>query len=123
MAKHHSETKVKSCEVKPDASVTAKVTIGQGQVGGWAIKLGSKLKQKGAEPAEVVLGIGDKLDGTYVRVDGVMMDVRPETDRLSLKTRVFADGEPVLTVTHRTDGGAGDSAHYTTLIYVIAGEQ
>jgi hypothetical protein len=113
-----SETKVFSYHVDDDSNVTAKVTIGNGQAGGWAIILGGKVKKKGSKPVDVPIGKGSTLRGKHMTVSSAVIDVRTQTDRLSVTTRIRG-GTKSMTCKHSKTGRQGETASYTTIVFFV----
>jgi len=96
--------------------LTALVTIGDGQRGGWAIRVGGKTT-KGSDPVQVALGDGAALQGKVVQVVVTVVDVRPETNRLSAIVEISGGPGGALAVEQTVDdGGDGDVAMFTTVV-------
>lgn len=119
VANQIGETKVHTYELGTAAKrITARITIGEGQRGGWAAFLDDKLIQKGSGPK--LLGLGDpaKLRGRRLLINSVVIDVRPETNRLSVTTLVKG-GRKELLARHKNVGGDGATANYVTVVIFV----
>jgi hypothetical protein len=113
-----SETKVFSYAVDDDSDVTARVTIGNGQAGGWAIILSGKVKKKGSKPEDVKIGKGSKLRGKHMTVSTAVIDIRTQTNRLSVTTQLRG-GPKNLQCKHSKTGRQGETASYTTIVFFV----
>lgn len=104
--------------VADGSDVLLRITIGEGQGGGWIVAWDSgDIVAKGASPEPVHLGLGRQLRGRVLQVVATAVDIRPETNRLS-RTLVLGggpDGDREI-VDRWDDGGDGDAAVFTTLI-------
>lgn len=118
MAKQIGETRVHTYEVGSAAAITARITIGEGQRGGWAAFLDDKLLDKGSGTEELGLGAATKLRGRRLIVNSVVIDCRPETNRLSVTT-VVKGGKKPLRAKHANNGDDGATANYVTVVIFI----
>ncbi|HWM85041.1 MAG TPA: hypothetical protein VNO33_04365 [Kofleriaceae bacterium] len=118
MAKQIGETRVHTYQVGAAGQITARITIGQGQHGGWAAFLDDKLLGKGSKPRDLKLGASARLKGHRLVVNSVVMDVRRETNRLSVST-LLKGGAKQLRAAHEHVGDAGASANYVTVVIFI----
>jgi hypothetical protein len=118
LAKQIGETRVHTYEVGASRRITARVTIGEGQRGGWAAFLDNKLLDKGSKSKALGLGEADRLRGRRLIVNSVVIDVRPETNRLSVTTTVKGGKKP-LRASHTNNGDDGATANYVTVVIFI----
>ena len=120
MANQIGETRVHMYEVGGAAArkITARVTIGEGQRGGWAAFLDDKLLEKGSGPKVLGLGEAAALRGRQLLINSVVIDVRPETNRLSVTTRIKG-GRKELLARHKNVGDDGATANYVTVVLFI----
>jgi hypothetical protein len=114
---HNPMPKLINYRVAPKSKVTVRVTIGDAQQGGWAIGFGPADVKKGSEPDPVPIGVGKAVKGRTLQVVATVVDVRPETNRLSATVTVSGgpDGDVKVPQSY-DDGSAGDSALLTTLV-------
>lgn len=123
MGKMISDVKSSLCRAKPTEQVSVKATIGNGQPGGWAMKLAGNLIASGTEPTDVALGTGAALDGKMLEISATMKAVVPGASRLSLRADLATaagalDGSPV---TIDDPAELGDSAGYSIIVFFQAG--
>lgn len=114
MSKTITDVKLMQHKLEVGKRVLARATIGNGQMGGWVMLLGATRVAGGNEPVEVALGSGEELVGKHLEVSAVIVDVRPQTDRLSLLVEVWNEGGTERTrgtIAH--EGDPGDSAAYS----------
>jgi len=119
MGKMISDVKSALCRPRAGDQVVAKATIGNGQPGGWAMKLGGDLLASGTEPKDVALGTGASLDGKTLEISATMKAVVPEASRLSLRADLTAAGNAVdgAPITIDDPAQVGDSAGYSILVF------
>jgi hypothetical protein len=104
-------------KVDDTSKVTAKVTIGEGQRGGWSMGLGDQPTKKGSDEKPVDLGTGQEVRGQFLQVDVTVVDVRIETNRLS--SVVTIDGGPAGPIAIPQvimDNADGDVALFSTVV-------
>lgn len=94
-----------------DVEVSA--TIGNAQVGGWAMFLDGAFLAGGSGSTPVSLGKGAGLIGRVLEVSANITDVQGAHDRLSLRVRVTGHAEPI-DIAH--DGSPGGRAAYSILV-------
>lgn len=117
MSIHNPMPKWIDYEVAKASKVTVRVTIGDAQVGGWAIGFDPKDVMKGSEPDPVDVGTGQEVKGRILQVVATVVDVRPETNRLSAVVTVSGGPRGDVKVPQSFDDGSdGDSALLTTLV-------
>jgi hypothetical protein len=107
-----------SYKVTPTSKVTVRVAIGDAQQGGWAIGFGPGDVKKGSEPDPVPIDGGEEgIIGRTLQVVATVVDVRPETNRLSATVTVSGgpDGDVKVPQSY-DDGSDGDVALLTTLV-------
>lgn len=97
----------------PTDEVAVVATIGNGQLGGWAILLDGQFIQGGNTPARVVLGTGSELVGRTLEVSASITDVQGATDRMSLRVEVTGLPGPI-DIEHV--GPPGGRAAYSILV-------
>jgi len=104
-------------KVSPTSKVTAKVIIGDAQLGGWSISLGGTLLAKGADETPVEVATGAQLAGKILQVVVTVVDIQQETNRLSATVTISGGTAGDVPVTQTYDQGAdGDTAILTTLV-------
>jgi len=104
-------------KVAGKSDVTVRVSIGDGQLGGWAIGFGTDDIKKGSDPDRVSIGAGKDIKGRILQVVATVVDVRPETNRLSATVTVSGGPDGDVRVPHSFDEGEnGDTAILTTLV-------
>ena len=120
MANQIGETKVHTYEVGAATTrrITARVTIGEGQRGGWAAFLDDRLLQKGSGARVLGLGEAGALRGRRLLINSVVIDVRPETNRMSVTTQIKG-GRRELVARHKNVGDDGATANYVTVVLFI----
>lgn len=105
--------------VEPTSNVTASVIIGNAGRGGWAMTLTGQATVKGtdSDTNPVPLGNGAALVGKFLQVDVTVIDVRPETNRLSsIVTINGGPGGPLPIPQEVQDEADGDAAIFTTMV-------
>jgi hypothetical protein len=114
---HNPIPKFISYKVEPASAIEVTVAIGDGQTGGWAIGFGAGDVQKGSGNAPVRIGAGGAIKGRTLQVVATVVDVRPETNRLSAIVTVSGGPAAAVTVVQSYDAGSdGDVAILTTLV-------
>ncbi len=114
MSKTISDVKLMGHKVVAGKKVLARAIIGNGQLGGWTMLIGATRIAGGNEPADVVLGTAEELVGKHLEVSAAILDVREQTDRLSLVVEVWNEGEDARTRGKiASEGDPGDSAAYS----------
>jgi hypothetical protein len=106
------------CRPDPAADVTATATIGNAQLGAWAMLIDGKFIRGGNQPAAVPLGKGAALAGKVLEVSATITDVQGAHDRLSLRVRVTGLAKPI-DLAH--DGEPGGRAAYSVLVEFVSG--
>ena len=117
MSIHNPIPKWVTYKVNSNSNVKVRVLIGDAQQGGWAVGFGTDDIKKGTDPDAISVGTGKEVKGRTLQVVATVVDVRPETNRLS--TTVIISGGPGgdLKVPQSYDDGAnGDCAILTTLV-------
>jgi hypothetical protein len=103
--------------VEPASKVTVAVSIGDAQEGGWAIGFDPSAVKKGSDAKPIEIGTGAAVKGRTLQVVATVVDVRPETNRLSAVVTVSGGLDGAATVVQSFDNGAdGDTALLTTLV-------
>lgn len=97
----------------PEEDIEVSATIGNGQLGGWAVFLEGAFVRGGNEPVVVALGKGAALGGQILEVKANIIDVQGQTDRLSLRVRITGRDEPI-DIEHI--GPPGGAAIYRVLV-------
>jgi hypothetical protein len=117
MSIHNPIPKFVTYLVEPVSQLTAKVTIGDAQSGGWAIGFDDTHVKKGSGEDPVPVGSGRDVKGKLLQIVVTVVDVRPETNHLSC-TVTIAGGPsgPVEVEQAYDEGGDGDTAIFTTLV-------
>lgn len=67
------------------ADVTLAIRVGSGQIGSSTIFLGDKELASGGSMLSVLIGRGEDLKGTQVRVASLVQDVLTQTNRVSVE--------------------------------------
>lgn len=108
-------TDVKLVQYSPpkDDPIAVVATIGNAQLGGWAILLDGQFVQGGNTPTPVALGTGGELVGRTLEVSASITDVQGATDRMSLRVEVTGLPEPI-DIEHI--GPPGGRAAYSILV-------
>jgi hypothetical protein len=118
VANQIGETRVHTYEVGAAGQIVARVTIGQGQHGGWAAFLDDQLLAKGSKPRDMKLGAAAGLKGRRLLINSVVIDVRTETDRLGVTT-LLKGGVKQLRARHENVGDSGAIASYVTVVLFV----
>jgi hypothetical protein len=106
-----------SYPVRDDSKVVVQITVGDAQGGGWSIDLDDAKIQKGSGSAPVPIGDGKAIRGKELQVAVSVLDIRPETNRLSATVVIDGGTQGKQTVLQRyDDGDDGDLAIFTTLV-------
>lgn len=113
MGKTITDVKVVSHRVADD-SVKARVLIGEGQKGAWAMLIGASHFAGGTAAKWVTLGKGAALRGKHLEVSAIVMDVRKETDRLTVTVEI--SGPQTTRTVVSAVGKPGDNAAYSIII-------
>ena len=117
MSIHNPIPQFLTYRVHPSSEVTVAIAIGDAQTGGWAFGFGPDGVTKGSGDAPTSVGKGADLVGKMLQVVATVVDVRPETNRLSAVVTLAGGPGGAKNVTSSFDGGsAGDSALLTTLV-------
>jgi hypothetical protein len=106
-------------KVEPTSNVTAAVIIGNAGRGGWAMTLTGQATVKGTDSNNdpVLLGKGADVVGKFLQVDVTVIDVRPETDRLSSVVTINGGPAGALAIPQEVrDKADGDVAIFTTVV-------
>lgn len=104
--------------VRDDEAVSVRVTIGEGQAGGSAVFLGRDLIGSGHE-VNVRVGQGVDLRGQTLVISSTVVDVRPETNRVSTLTELFG-GIPTPQPIGQADVvGNGGAADFLTIVQFV----
>jgi hypothetical protein len=117
-----SDVKSALCRPKAGDQVVVRATIGNGQPGGWAMRLAGNVVGSGSEPEDVVLGTGAALDGKTLEISATMKAVVGGASRLSLLADLTAAGSAVDGAPIMIDDPAqlGDSAGYSIIVFFQA---
>jgi hypothetical protein len=104
--------------VTDDSHVTVQVIIGDAQGGGWVVAWDSaQVIKKGSEAEPVTVGQGKDIRAKTLQIVATAVDVRPESNRLSSTITISGGPEGTKTLVHQYgDGGAGDTAIFTTMV-------
>lgn len=106
-----------SYPVNDDSKIIVQITIGDAQGGGWSIDLDDAKIQKGSDSAPVPIGDGKAIRGKELQVAVSVLDIRPETNRLSATVVIDGGTQGKQTLPQRyDDGDDGDLAIFTTLV-------
>lgn len=117
MSIHNVFPKLVRYPIDPTCQLVAKVLIGDGQRGGWAIGFDDAKAQKGSAEDPVPIGVGKDIRGDLLQIVVTVVDVRPETNRLSCTVGIAGGPSGPVEVKQAFDGGAdGDTAIFTTLV-------
>jgi len=117
MSIHTLSPKVVIYKVDPTSQVTARVLIGDGQRGGWAIGFDQATVKKGSSPDQVAIGTGPAIKDRLLQVTTTVVDVRIETNRLSAVLTLAGGPQGDMEVPQAYDDGTdGDTAIFTTLV-------
>ena len=105
-------------KVAPNSNVTAAVTIGNAQRGGWAMSvLAETFKGTDEDTAPEPLGTGGALSGQFLQVDITVVDIREETDRLSAVVAIDGGLAGRIEIPQEVrDTADGDVAVFTTVV-------
>ncbi|HEY4184802.1 MAG TPA: hypothetical protein VGP07_07010 [Polyangia bacterium] len=99
------------------SKVTAQVVIGNGQRGGWAMKVTGLGTVKGSDEKVVKLGGGIALAGKLLQVNVTVVDVHPETNRLNAVVTVAGGpGAPLIISQEVPESADGDVAIFGALV-------
>ena len=104
-------------KVEPNSKIAVSASIGDAQMGGWAMGFDPQTAKKGSDATPVSMGTGAEVKGRILQVVVTAVDVNPLTNRLSAVVTVSGGPGGPLTVTQSYDDGAtGDTALLTTLV-------
>lgn len=120
MSVHVPRPQSLSYPVDDGSQVVVQITIGDAQGGGWSLDLDDTRFGKGNGSDPVPVGDGKTIRGKELQVAVSVLDIQPQTNRLS--ATIVIDGGPQgkQTVPHRYDeGDDGDLAIFTTLVEFI----
>jgi hypothetical protein len=96
--------------------VTVDAAIGDGQAGGHAVFLDRTLVEQGPDHVNKNLGDGDKLAGRVLVVSSVAVDVRPETDHVSVGVTLDGGVPSPMQIDQAADAPTNGTVSFLTVI-------
>lgn len=108
-----TDVKLVQFQPTPDQDLEVSATIGNAQLGAWAVFLDGAFIEGGNAPTAVNLGKGHALVGKVAEISATLSDVQGATDRLSLRVRLTGLATPI-DIEH--DGQPGGRAAYSVLV-------
>jgi hypothetical protein len=101
-----------------ESHVQVRVMIGDAQGGGWVVCWDAdNIIQKGSDSVPVSIGVGKDIRNKVLQIIATVVDIRPETNRLSSTATISGGvGGPKTLVHTHDDGAEGDSAIFTTMV-------
>jgi hypothetical protein len=112
---HNPIPKFVTYRVRPESDIEVAVTIGDGQVGGWAFGFEPGDVTKGTEKPAVV-GKGSEVIGKMLQIVATVVDVNPATNHLSAIVTISGGPGGPQRVTSSFQGADSDTAILTTLV-------
>jgi hypothetical protein len=104
--------------VTDDGHVTVQVVIGDAQGGGWVVAWDSaQVIHKGSAAELVTVGQGKEIRARTLQIVATAVDIRQESNRLSSVITISGGADGTKTMVHQySEGGAGDTAIFTTIV-------
>ncbi len=121
MAKTITDVAFKERMLAGEGEVRVRTIVGDGQSGGWVVLLSGKRIHGGEDAAWKTVGKASKLRGRHIEVSAFVMDVRKETDRLTVSVEVTGPSGPATRAKITHVGDPGDNGAYSFLIHFPKG--